>query len=147
MTIRILRVCLAHEDEQLAPWVHRPRCPPLPAIYDDIVALANDPALDVRCVRGGDIRLRHRETGTDLSIQKRTQPSILLFRSAVAGEDLHVPGIRRGAVEDLWGPRDAAHDFAERRVLEVGEPGTKVGLGKEQVPEPRGPGLRSEERR
>src|ERR1700736_5607736 len=140
MTIRILRVRLAHEDEELAAWVHRPRCPPLPAIDHEVVALANDAALDIRGIRGRDIGFRHRETGTDLSIQKRTQPSILLFRGAEAVEDLHVPGIRRRAVEDLRGPWDLAHDFAERCVLEVGEPGTEVGLGKEEVPQPRGPG-------
>src|ERR1700704_2350776 len=117
MTIRILRVCLAHEDEELTAWVHRPRCPPLPAIDHDVVALANDAALDVRRIRGGDIRFRHGETRTNLSIQQRTQPSILLFWRAEAVEDLHVPRVRRRAVKDLGSPRDAAHDFAEGRVL------------------------------
>src|SRR3981081_3201748 len=108
MTIWILRVRLAHKDEELAAWVHRPRCPPLPAVDHDVVALANDAALDVGRVRGRDIRLRHRATGADLCIQGRAQPSILLFRCAVAGEDLHIPRVRRRAVEDLRGPWDAA---------------------------------------
>src|SRR6202165_606079 len=132
MTIWVLRVRLAHENEELAARVHRPRRPPLPAIDDDVVALANDAALDVRRVGGGDIGLRHRETGTNLSIQKRTQPSIFLLRGAEAVEDLHVPGIRGRAIEDFGSPGDAAHDFAERGVLQVGETGAKVRLGTEK---------------
>src|ERR1700737_356569 len=115
MTIGILRVRLAHEDEELAACVHRPRGPPLPAIDDQVVALANDAALDVGRVGGRDIWFRHRETGTNLAIQKRTQPSIFLLWRPEAVEDLHVPGVGGGAIEDLGGPGDAPHDFAERR--------------------------------
>src|SRR3979411_2097837 len=99
MTIGILRVRLPHEDEELTARVHPTRRPPLPAIDHEVVALAKDASLDVRRILGGDIRFGHRETRTNLSIQKRTQPSILLFRSAEAVEDLHVTRVRSRHVE------------------------------------------------
>src|SRR5205823_10074373 len=133
---------LAHEDEELAAWIHRSRGPPFPAIDDQIVAIANDAALDIGRVRGRNIRFRHRETGTNLSIQKRPKPSALLLRGPIAVEDFHVPGIRGRAVEDLGCPGDAAHDFAEWRVLQVGKPAALRGVRKEKFPEARRPGLR-----
>src|SRR5262249_18789755 len=58
-----------------------------------------------------------------------------LFRSSVAEEHFHVPGVRRRAVEHLGGPRHASHDLAQRRVLEVGEPGAPLAIGEEEVPQ------------
>ena len=72
-------------------------------------------------------------------------------------DDWHaVPGAVGGAVpgvaaalqrdrvshrEGLGLPRRTAHDFAERRVFEVGEPGTVLAFRQEQVPQPGGPGF------
>jgi hypothetical protein len=40
------------------------------------------------------------------------------------------------------GPSDrAAHDFAQRRVFKVGQAGTQLGLGQEQIPQAFGFGL------
>src|SRR5262249_2038957 len=58
-----------------------------------------------------------------------------LFR-AVALEHLHVAGVGRRAIEDLRREDDPSHDLAERRVLEVREPGPALALRQEEVPEP-----------
>jgi len=70
---------------------------------------------------------------------------LLLLRGAVANEHLHVACVRRGAVEDFGSERrGAAHDFAERRVLDVGQPRAVLAVGKKQVPQPGGARLRLE---
>src|SRR5439155_2251897 len=50
-------------------------------------------------------------------------------------EHLHVAGVGRRAVESLRRERRTAHDLAERRVLEVREPGTAPALREKEVPE------------
>ena len=56
---------------------------------------------------------------------------------AVADQHFHVAGVGRRAVEDFGREAgDAAHDFAERRVLEVGQPGAVLALRQEQIPQP-----------
>src|SRR2546422_10611133 len=63
------------------------------------------------------------------------EPLLLLLGRAVALERLHVAGVGRRAVEGLRRDRRAAHDLAERGVLEVREPGTAPALREEEVPE------------
>jgi hypothetical protein len=41
-------------------------------------------------------------------------------------QELHVAGVRRIAVENLRRPADAAHDFRQRRILEIGQPGSRL---------------------
>src|SRR2546426_12456860 len=60
---------------------------------------------------------------------------LLLVGRAVALEHLHVAGVGRRAVEDLRRDRRAAHDLAERRVLEIGQPGAALALRQEEIPE------------
>ena len=55
---------------------------------------------------------------------------------AVADQHFHVPGVGRRAVEDLGRERQRApHDFAERRVLRVGQARTVFAGRQKQVPE------------
>ena len=60
-----VRVGLAHHDEDLALGVHRPGDPPLAAVEDVLVAVADDRGLDVGGVGGGDVGLGHRERRAD----------------------------------------------------------------------------------
>src|SRR2546426_3624502 len=60
---------------------------------------------------------------------------LLLVGSAVALEHLHVAGVGLRAVEALRRDRRAAHDLAERRVLEIGQPGATLALRQEEIPE------------
>ena len=59
-----LGVGLAHRDQELAARVERAGGPPLAAGDDVLVAVALDPGGDVGRVRGGDVRLGHRERRT-----------------------------------------------------------------------------------
>ena len=61
-----------------------------------------------------------------LSGLQRLQPLRLLRRAAVARQHLHVAGVGRRAVEDLWRQVRPAHDLAQRGVLEVAEARTMV---------------------
>src|SRR5207249_7029513 len=79
--------------------------------------------------------LGHRERGADLALEQGLEPLLLLLGRAVALEHLPVAGVGRRAVEGLRRDRRATHDLAERRVLEVPEPGAALALGEEQVPE------------
>jgi hypothetical protein len=56
----------------------------------------------------------------------------------VVVEDLHVAGVRRGAVEDERRDEAAPHRLAEHPVLPVGEPRADLVVRHEEVPEPLG---------
>ena len=71
------------------------------AIQNPIIAVLVHPELDVGCIRGSDLGFGHEECGTDLAVQERTEPSLLLLFGAVLGEDFHVAGIWRGTVHCL----------------------------------------------
>ena len=65
----------------------------------------------------------------DLALEQRLEPlALLCLGRAVARQHFHVAGVGRRAVEHLGRPVHAAHDLAQRRVLEVGEPGAVLGL-------------------
>ena len=80
-------------------------------------------------------------SGSVIAKQERISPASsgsshrrFCSRRAVADEHLHVAGVGRRAVEDLGRERRRApHDLAERRVLEVGQPGavarSRAGTG------------------
>ena len=117
---------------------------PLAAVDDVLVTVPHDRALDVGGVARGDSRLGHRERRPDLARQQPCQPPRLLLGSAVPSEHLHVAGVRSRAVEHLRSEVRSPHHFAQRRVLEVGEPCTLIALGEEQVPQPGRPRERLE---
>ncbi|GAA1037337.1 hypothetical protein GCM10009557_50530 [Virgisporangium ochraceum] len=60
----------------------------------------------------------------------------MLRGRAEVGEQFHVPGVGRGAVQGLgrevWA---ASEQLAQRRVLQVGEAAAEPGVGQEQVPQ------------
>ena len=133
--LRRVGVGLAHDDGDLAVFVHRSGGPPLGAVDDVFVTFAADLALDVGGIGGGDIRLGHGEAGADFTGQQRLEPLLFLLVVAVAFDGFHVAGVRRVAVEDFAGEGDAAHDFTQVGVLFVGQAGATLGLGQEQVPQ------------
>ncbi len=94
-------------------------------------------ARDVGGVGGGDVRLGHGEARADLARQQRFEPALLLLGRAVADQHFHVAGVRGRAVEHLRRHGRAAHDLAERRVFQVGQPGPVFAVRQEQVPQPR----------
>jgi hypothetical protein len=100
-----------------------------------VVAVAFDAALDVGGVGARHPRLGHREARPDLAVQQRKQPFLLLLRCAELGEDLHVAGVGGGAVRGLRRQQVAAHQLAERRVVEVRQARAPLLVGEEQVPE------------
>ncbi len=113
------------------------RRPPFAAVDHVMIAVADDRRLDVGRIRRRDIRLGHREGRADLAAQQRLEPALLLRVGRVANEHFHVAGVRRVAVERLRRDPRPAHDLAQRRVFEVGEPGAEVGFRQEQVPQAR----------
>src|SRR5262245_39282622 len=135
VAVGVLRVGLTHEDEDLATRVADARAPPLVAVDHVGVALADDRRLDVGRIGRRDLRLGHDERRADLALEQRLEPLLLLCLGAVALDRLHVAGIRRRAVERLGSDGRAAHDLAERRVLEVGEPRAALALRQEEIPE------------
>jgi hypothetical protein len=137
---RRLRVGLAHEDEDLAARVARTGRPPLAPVDDVVVAIALDPRADVGRIGRGDVRLGHAERGADLAFEQRLEPLLLLVGAGVANQRLHVAGVGGRAVGRLARERIVAHDLAQRRVLEIGQPGAVLALRQEHVPEPGGLG-------
>ena len=130
------RIGLTHDHEDPAVGVQRPGRPPLAPVEHVLVAVALDTHPDVGRVRRGDIRLGHRKPGADLAVEQRPQPTVLLLLAAEVMQDLHVARVRRVAVARLRGDLGSAHDLRKRRVLEIGQPGAVLGVGKEQVPQP-----------
>src|SRR5207245_9708583 len=92
VAIRVLRVGLAHEDENLAARVADARAPPLVAVDDVGVAVADARRLDVRGIRRGHFRLGHDERRANLALDQRRRPLLPLRRGAVAFDRLLVAG-------------------------------------------------------
>mmetsp|Transcript_66909 Transcript_66909/g.211764 ORF Transcript_66909/g.211764 Transcript_66909/m.211764 type:complete len:428 (+) Transcript_66909:146-1429(+) len=145
--------CPPHEDADLAVQAPGSRDPPLAAV-DDVLAGGLIPhyrGADVGGVARGHARLGHGEARADAPIQQRLQPALLLLHRAEAGDGLHVPRVRRGAVHCLCCKLHVVcspHDLAEGAVLEVREATALVAgaqvchlgklLGKPEVPEAAG---------
>ncbi len=137
----IVGIGLAHEDEDLAARIGRAGGPPLAAVDHVVIAVTDDARLDVGGIGGRHGRLGHGEAGADLAFEQRHQPFVALCVVAVALDGLHVAGVGRRAVEGFRRDVRAAHDFAQGRVFEVGQPGAALGLRQEEVPQPGGAGL------
>ena len=135
MAIRIVGIGLAHEDADLAARVGRVRRVPFAAVDDVMIAVANDRALDIGGVTGGDRRLGHGEAGADLAREQRLEPAILMLPRAIARQHFHVAGVGRRAIEQFRREMRAAHDLAERRVFEVGQTGAVFALRQEEIPQ------------
>ena len=145
VAIGVVRVRLAHDDENLRALVHGAGDEPLAAVQHPVIPVLLYAQLDVGGVGGGDLGLGHGVGGADLPCQQRPQPALLLLGVAVAHQHFHVAGIRRIAVEHLRRPQHPAHHFRQRRVVKVAE-AVVVGefclVGRDkQVPQADRPGL------
>ena len=124
----------------LAARVGRAAGPPLAAVDDVLVAVADDARLDVGRVAARHRRLGHGERRADLAVEQRLQPLLLLLLGAEQVQQLHVAGVGRRAVDRLRGELVApAGQLGERGVLELGQPGLR---GQEEVPQSRACGPR-----
>src|SRR5918994_5116881 len=103
-----LRAGHPHDDREFASGRGGARAEPLASGDHVLVAITLDPGPYVGGVRAGYVRLCHRETRPDLALEKRMEPRLLLLRCAEHMEDLHIPGVRRRAVEGFGSKRDAA---------------------------------------
>jgi hypothetical protein len=99
------------------------------------VAVTHRLALDVLRIRGCDVGLGHRISGTDLATQERLEPLRLLLGGTDALEYLHVAGVRCGAVHRLRSERVLAQLHRDVRVVEVVQSLTGLGVGQEEVPQ------------
>ena len=123
---RRLRVGLAHDDGDLAIGVSGIGDKPLAPVDHVFVAVALDQRLDVGGVGRRHVRLGHGETGADFTVQQRLQPLFFLLRRPEHVQHFHVAGVGRVAVEHLGRPLDPAHQFGERGVFQVGQPGARL---------------------
>ena len=73
-----------------------------------------------------------------VALEHRLQPALLLLGRPEQGQELHVAGVRRRAVDRLGrDPRVAAGDLRQRRVLQVRQArAVLVRAREEQVPQP-----------
>ena len=90
-----------HHQQQLAALVHDAADPPLAAVEQVIVPVLVDSQRHVGGVRRGHLWFGHHVGRPDVAIEQRCQPLRLLGRRAVAGQYLHVAGVRRRAIEHL----------------------------------------------
>ncbi len=133
--VRIVRIGLAHEDENLAARIDRAGGIPLAPVDHIVVAVANDRRFDVGRIAGRHPRFRHGKARADFPGEQRCQPFLLLLFRAVTGQHFHVAGIGRRAIERLGSEQGTSHDFAQRRIFEVGQSGAVLRMGQEQIPE------------
>lgn len=132
---RTVRIRLAHEDDELAVRVENAGGVPLSAVEHVLVTVAPDRRGDVGGVGAGHGRFGHGERGPDPTVEQGLEPVLLLLLGAEHGEDLHVAGVRGGAVDGLVADDRAPDHLGERGVLEVGESGSESVVRHEQVPQ------------
>mmetsp|Transcript_35474 Transcript_35474/g.89154 ORF Transcript_35474/g.89154 Transcript_35474/m.89154 type:complete len:285 (+) Transcript_35474:590-1444(+) len=117
-----------HEYTQTATLVHSTAGPPLQPIYHVMVAISDNSAFHVGCIRAGHPGLSHSVTGPDLAFQKWLQPGSLLRLGAVPDQHFHVSGVGRAAVEDLGAPWNPSHFFRKKSVFQVSQPCSILAL-------------------
>ncbi len=111
------------------------------AVDHVVVAVANRAGLELSRIGAGSIRLGHREAGADFAVETFLQPLLFLIGGAELGEDFHVAGVGRHAVERARADWAAAHQLAQRCVFVVLEAGAEFFVGQEEVPEAFGLGF------
>ncbi len=135
LTARAVVVGPDHDDHDLAPWVSGTGDVVLLAVDHPLAVLQHRPGRDVLGVRGGDVRLRHGIGRPDLAVEQRLQPPLLLLGRADPLEDLHVAGVRCGAVHRLRGQRALAELDRDVGVVEIRQTVTGLRVGQEEVPQ------------
>ena len=130
-----MRVGIGHDHRDRERGADGARGEPLVAVDDPLAVHQLGARLKAGRVGARDGGLGHRKARAGLAIEERLEPLFLLLWRAVLGEDLHVAGVRRGAVERHRRDRGrAAHLLAQDAVLPVGEPGAELVVGQEKVP-------------
>jgi hypothetical protein len=94
---------------------------PLVPVEDVAVAVAHGPRAELRRVRAGRVRLRHRERGPEPALEQRVEPPLLLLVRAGEGEDLAVARVRRLAAERRRGVDRRAEDLVHQPELDLAE--------------------------
>ena len=136
VTVRIIGVGLAHEDENLAARVAHARGPPFAAVDDVFIPVAHDAGLDIGGIGRGHGGFGHGKAGTNLAFEQRLQPFLLLLRRAIAGQHLHIAGVRRRTIKDFRAPMHPAHDFRQGSIFKVSQAVAVLTLRQKQVPQP-----------
>ena len=126
---------LHHGDHDLAARVAGTGDVVLLAGDHPLVAVAHRSARDVLGIRRSEIGFGHGVGGTDLAVEERLQPLLLLFGGADSFEHLHVAGVGCCAVHRLRCEWVLAQLHGDVRVVEVREAFTGFGVGEEEVPE------------
>ena len=132
---RRIRIGSRHRNKNPATGVTGAGYVGLVAIENPAAVLENSAHGNIACIRTGLIRFRHRKAGTYLSIQQGLQPRLLLIVRAESGDDFHVAGIRRMAVEYFRGQVAASHLLCKIGVLNRIETGSIVAVCQEEVPQ------------
>ena len=145
VAIGVVRVGLAHDDEDPGALVHGAGNKPLATVEHPLIALAGNAQLDVGGVTGGHLGLCHGVGRAYFTCQQGLEPLFLLGGGGVLHEDFHVAGVRGVAVEHLGAPLHPAHHFRQWRVVEIAEAVVIAKLcqlgGHEQVPQALAPGF------
>ncbi|MNQ78174.1 hypothetical protein D3C85_930770 [compost metagenome] len=136
-----VRIAQPHENQDFAAWVASTRGPPFLAVDHPLITIAHRTGGHVGGIGGRHVRFGHGECRANLAAQQGFEPALLLFFVGITHQHFHVAGVRCRAVERLWPQQRAAHDFRQRRVFEVGQPGTQFGLRQKQIPQAFGLGL------
>lgn len=96
----------------------RERDAPLVSVDDDVIALLANRGANIGSVRGSHALFSHRECRSNISVQKGSEPFLLLLFGTVASEDFHVACVGGGAVHGLWSNlTGATHDLSHDGVL------------------------------
>jgi len=138
---RVFRVAQAHENHDLAARVTGPGRPPLATVDQPLITVTHGAGSHIGGIRRSNVRFGHGKRRANLTAQQRLQPPLFLRRAGVAHQDFHVAGIRCRTVERLGAQHRAPHDFCQRRVFKVAQPGPQFGLGQKQIPQAFSPGL------
>ena len=134
----------AHEDADARLRVPHTRRPPLGAVQHQRVPVLGDRRGDVLRVRTGHRGFGHEEHRPDLALEQRGQPARLLFGGAEHVQHFHVAGVGGVAVEQFGRPGIAPHDLGQGGVFQHRQARAVLGIGQEQVPQPRGARTRLE---
>ena len=70
MPVRVVRVGLAHHDQDFTIITHGAGGKPLTPVDNVVITLSSYGTGDIGCIRGGDVRFGHGKTGAYLTCQQ-----------------------------------------------------------------------------
>ena len=136
---RRIRIRYAHHDGEGR--AHGSPGEPLVAVDHPLIAVTHRARGEAGGIRACRVGLGHRVAAAHRAGEHRPEPAALLLVGAVLGEDFHVAGVGRLAVERRRSDRAPPHQLAQRSVLEVADAGAVPFVGQEEVPQALGFGL------